>query len=174
MNDKKNIYSSDHLNKLTDKIKGTQRETLGVLNQEFLMQSIGSLLRKEPLCVDQNCTVRQAVVQILESKAGSALLVNQNKQVVGIFTERDYLKHFARGEKDPDKTLLSEVSTLKPVLVTAEETLAHALNLMSLGGFRHLPVIDDQGVALGVVSVRDVIDKISDSLVNDLLSFPVE
>ncbi len=166
-----NEEKMNKLSEMADKAKNSQKETLGVINHEFLMQSIGAMLRKEPVCLDQDSSVALAVNKILELKSGSALLVNEKKQVVGIFTERDYLKNFAKGDRLAEKTSLKEVSTLNPVLVTPETTLAHALNLMSLGGFRHLPVVDQDGMALGVLSVRDVIDKISDSLVNDLLSF---
>jgi CBS domain-containing protein len=168
-NNKKNTETQ--INTISEKVVNSPRETLGVINQEFLLQSLGSLARKQPVCLDQDTLVTDAVITILESKVGSALLLDQNLKVVGIFTERDYLKHFAKGERDPKSTKLKEVSTMNPVLVTPETTLAYGLNLMSLGGFRHLPVIDETGHAIGVVSVRDVIDRISESLVNDLLAF---
>lgn len=52
-----------------------------------------------------------------------------------------------------------------------DTSIAYALNLMSHGGFRHLPVVDEQGKAIGVVSVRDVLDRISELLVQDLMNF---
>lgn len=60
---------------------------------------------------------------------------------------------------------------MNPVTISPETTIAYALNLMSHGGFRHLPVVDEQGLAIGVISVRDILDRISELLVQDLMSF---
>jgi CBS domain-containing protein len=60
--------------------------------------------------------------------------------------------------------------TKEPMTVTPEVTLAYALNLMSQGGFRHLPVVDDAGRPSGVLSVKDVIDLIVSQFVEDALA----
>lgn len=100
------------------------------------------------------------------------MLVDNQQKVTGIFTERDYLKNFALKESDPKKVQIKDVATTNAVTISPDTSIAYALNLMSHGGFRHLPVVDELGIAVGVVSVRDVLDKISESLVNDMMSFP--
>ena len=157
--------------KLEATLQASNKNSLGVVNVEFLLQSIGGLLKKLPLCVEQDLTAQQVLELMLAKKAGSALLINEKKQVVGIFTERDYLKQFGMGDKDPKKIKISEVATLNPMTCPPDTTIAYALNLMSHGNFRHLPVVDEQGMALGVISVRDVLDKISELLVQDMLAF---
>ena len=149
----------------------SNKDSLGVINLEFLLQSIGGLTNKVPLCLDQNLDVGTVVRKMVERKVGSVLLVDESGKVVGIFTERDYLNRFGLQERDPIATPIREVSTLQPIMVPPETTIAYALNLMSHGGFRHLPIVDEQGMPLGVVSVRDVIDRISQLLVQDILSF---
>lgn len=162
---------NDSQAQLESSLLASNKDALGVINLEFLLQSIGGLTKKQPLCLDQELTVQVVVRQMIEKKVGSVLLVNENQQIVGIFTERDYLKHFALQEKDPKTTKIKEVSTMDPVTVPPETSIAYALNLMSHGGFRHLPVVDENKTALGVVSVRDVLDKISELLVQDMMSF---
>lgn len=149
----------------------SNRDSLGVINLEFLLQSIGGLTNKVPLCLDHNLEVGTVIRKMVERKVGSVLLTDESGKVVGIFTERDYLNRFGLQDKDPVTTPIREVSTLKPIMVPPETTIAFALNLMSHGGFRHLPIVDEHDMPLGVVSVRDVIDRISQLLVQDIMSF---
>jgi CBS domain-containing protein len=152
-------------------LASSSKDSLGVIHLSFLMESIGGLTKKLPLCIDQNLNAQMVVEQLLERKVGSALLVDENGKAVGIFTERDYLKHFANGQKDAKQVKIKDVSTMDPITVPPDTSIAYALNLMSHGGFRHLPVVDEEGKAIGVVSVRDVLDRISELLVQDLMSF---
>lgn len=152
-------------------LKSNSKEALGVINASFLLESIGGLTKKQPLCIDQDLDVQSVVESLVHKKVGCALLVNQEQVVVGIFTERDYLKHFALGGKDAKNIKIREVSTMEPLTVPPDTTIAYALNLMSHGRFRHLPIVDPLGKAIGVVSVRDVLDRISELLVQDLLNF---
>ena len=163
--------NNDGQEQLESSLQASSKDALGVINLEFLLQSIGGLTKKQPLCLNQDLEVQTVVRQMVEKKVGSVLLVNESQQIVGIFTERDYLKHFALQEKDPKTTKIREVSTMNPITVPPETSIAYALNLMSHGGFRHLPVVDESDRALGVVSVRDVLDKISELLVQDMMSF---
>ncbi|MCE1239128.1 MAG: CBS domain-containing protein [Azonexaceae bacterium] len=104
----------------------------------------------------RNMTVRAASRLMAEKRIG-ALLVVDGRQIAGIFTERDALnKVLARG-LDPDTTLLSEVMVGNPQTIRADRPLAYALHMMAEGGFRHVPVVDDDGLPLGMVSARDAL-----------------
>jgi CBS domain-containing protein len=156
---------------LEDRIRKAKNEACGVINMGFLMQSIGGLSKNLPVCVATDSITKSVVQTMIEKKVGSVLLLDKDDKVVGIFTERDYLKQFALGQKDPNVVKISEVATLDLITCHPETTIAYALNLMSHGGFRHLPIVDEAGRAIGVVSVRDVLDRISELLVQDLMAF---
>lgn len=76
-------------------IMSSGKESLGVINNSFLMESIGGLTRKMPLCLDQDLDAQSVVEQLIQRRVGSVLLIDKSKKVVGIFTERDYLETFA-------------------------------------------------------------------------------
>lgn len=101
-------------------------------------------------------TVRAACRLMAENKIG-ALLVLEKGKIAGIFTERDALNKILAANLDPDTTVLSQVMVAKLQTIRADKPLAYALHLMAEGGFRHVPVVGDNGEPLGMVSARDAL-----------------
>ena len=67
---------------------------------------------------------------------------------------------------------LKEVMTLEPETLALDSRLAWALNMMSVGGFRHVPVIDERGWPAFVVSVRDIVEFLVESFPSEILNLP--
>jgi CBS domain-containing protein len=86
-----------------------------------------------------------------------ALLVIENNRIAGIFTERDALNKILSAGLDPDATLLDQVMVCNLQTITADKPLSYALYMMAEGGFRHVPVVDQNGAPLGMVSARDAL-----------------
>ncbi|MBK6357928.1 MAG: CBS domain-containing protein [Betaproteobacteria bacterium] len=101
-------------------------------------------------------TVRAACSLMAQKKIG-ALLVVENNRIAGIFTERDALNKVLAGNLDPDKTSLSQVMVANPQTIRADKPLGYALQFMVDGGFRHVPVVDENGAPVGMVSARDAL-----------------
>lgn len=99
----------------------------------------------------------QQACRLMAEKSIGALLVLKEGKVAGIFTERDALVKVLAGGKDPEKTPLADVMVANPQCVRGSQSLAYALLMMMEGGFRHVPVLDEQGGALGMVSSRDAL-----------------
>src|SRR5574343_1116060 len=104
----------------------------------------------------QEMTVRSACRLMTEKKIGAVLVV-ENSRIAGIFTERDALNKILSAGLDPDATKVAQVMAVKPQTIGADKPLAHALYMMAEGGFRHVPVVDANGVPLGMVSARDAL-----------------
>lgn len=102
-------------------------------------------------------TVRAACRLMAEHRIGAVLVVDRQSRTVGIFTERDAMNKILAAGLDPDKTTLSEVMVSEVQTISANKPLAFALYLMSEGGFRHVPVVDDDGTPIGMVSARDAL-----------------
>lgn len=120
-------------------------------------RTIRDVIAGRPLVTGKaGMTVRAACQLMAEKKIGAVLIVEQPR-IVGIFTERDALNKVLAGGLDPDKTLLAEVMVADPQTITPDKPLAFALYLMAEGGFRHVPVVDENGRPLGMLSARDAL-----------------
>jgi len=101
-------------------------------------------------------TVRAASRLMAEKRIG-ALLVLEKGLIAGIFTERDALNKILAAGLDPDTTRLEQVMVRNPQTIRADKPLAYALHMMAEGGFRHVPVVDADGLPVGMVSARDAL-----------------
>ncbi len=84
------------------------------------------------------------------------VIVVDGVRVVGIFTGRDFLERVAAPHRDPAATTLGEVMTVHPEALRPRDCVSYAINRMALRGFRNVPIVDDDGRPLGVVTVWDV------------------
>lgn len=116
---------------------------------------------------NKEMTVRAACCLMAEKKIGALLVVDKGR-IAGIFTERDALNKILAGGLDPDKTVLSQVMVSDPQTIRADKPLGYALQFMVDGGFRHVPVVDESGAALGMVSARDALGQEMVQLERDL------
>ena len=84
------------------------------------------------------------------------VLVMDDDQLVGIFTSRDFLNRVAARGGDPATTALAAVMTRGPRTLGPDDPVAFAINWMAIEGFRNVPIVDDAGDVLGVLTVWDV------------------
>ncbi len=125
------------------------------LQKQLMEDTVTCLLLAHPVAVSRRDTVSAAIAAMKREGVGCALVIEREK-LVGIFTERDVLFKLALPGLDLDRISVEEVMVPDPVTLREHDTLAMALHQMSLGGFRHLPVVTADGRPLGVVSVRDL------------------
>lgn len=95
--------------------------------------------------------------KLMQTQGVAAVLVVEDGRLAGICTERDLVVDVLAAGLDARRTPVSAVMTADPVSVGAEMPFGHALHLMFEGGFRHVPVLNQAGALLGVVSVRDAL-----------------
>jgi len=126
---------------------------------------------KPPINLRRDATVREAARRMTEDSVGCVLVVHGDR-LVGVFTERDVLTKVVTRALDPDTTVIENVMTPNPECLTLDDGIAYALNKMSLGGFRHIPLVDDAGRPTGVVTMRNIVDYIVDLFPNEILNLP--
>jgi len=114
------------------------------------------LVRRPHVTVGVGVSVRDVVRVVYENSIGSIVIVDDVGRPIGIFTERDLLRLVAQGASldSPVDTVMSR----DLVVVKGVEGVVRAAMLMSEHRIRHLPVVDDEGKLVGVISVRDVVD----------------
>lgn len=142
------------------------------LGKEILGRPIRDLPDlKEPISVDPQTTVAEAVQRMTKERIG-CLVVVENGKLAGVFTERDVLTRVVARGVDPDRTAVAEVMTRDPECLGLDDGIAYALNKMSVGGFRHIPLVDSEGRPTGVVAMRAIVDYIVDLFPTEVLNLP--
>jgi CBS domain-containing protein len=108
---------------------------------------------QKPLVLAARETVQHACGCMRERSAGSVLVIDDQQRLSGIFTGRDAVRTLAEG-KDAAVTTLAQAMTSNPITITPESRAIDALRTMSDGGFRHLPVVENERI-WGIVSRGD-------------------
>ena len=120
--------------------------------------SVGSLLdENNPVIhsVRPDVSVTECVRRMNKLNIG-AMLVMENDQLIGVFTERDAMTRVLGAGLDPVGTIISTVMTKNPVWVSPTTSLEEAMAMVTSQRIRHLPVIED-GRVLGLVSSGDLV-----------------
>jgi CBS domain-containing protein len=104
-------------------------------------------------------TVFEAVCKMVQYNVGALPVVEQSK-VIGIITERDYLRKIAVEGRSSKTTFVQEVMTPNPVCVTPDTPATECMQLMAKHRIRHLPVIVRDEL-YGTLSVRDLVDHLA-------------
>lgn len=133
---------------------------LELIPPTILCDSIGLIGLKQPVTVHEDAPLDQCVAMMQEKHIGSILIVDRAGVLKGIFTERDCLMKVLGKQPELKGLKVRDFMTPDPITERPDASLAFALNLMSNGGFRHIPIVDQDAMPIGVVSVKDVVDHI--------------
>jgi CBS domain-containing protein len=143
------------------------------LESALANDTLSDVAKQAPLVVGAKTSLAEAIHRMQEERRGCALVVEADK-LAGIFTERDVLMRVTGHALDPERTAVSACMTPDPVTLPADASVAFALHIMVLEGFRHIPVMDEAGKPTAVVSMRDLIEYLSDFFTRDVLNLPPE
>lgn len=108
--------------------------------------------------VTQDNTVFEALELMAEKNIGAVLVLEDN-ELIGIFSERDYARKVilqGRGSKD---TLIRDVMTSRVITVETDEQIEQCMQIMSDKHIRHLPV-NQRGQLVGIISINDIVSAI--------------
>jgi CBS domain-containing protein len=123
------------------------------------MPTVGEVMTRNLLIVDPTTPLAEAAQRMSDRGVG-AVLVLSGEHVSGILTERDVLRAVATGPVEG--THVAAWMTRDPETVDLSESTSQAAAVMIHGGFRHLPVVDHGGNAVGIVSIRDLMRVVVD------------
>ncbi len=144
------------------------------LESALLTETLDKVTSQPPLVVDADTTLAETIGRMQEGSRGCALVVSDTGRLSGIFTERDVLMRVAGRTIELGQTTVRDYMTSDPVTLPSDSSVAFALNRMLIEGFRHIPLVDEQGRPTGVVSLRQLIEYLSDFFNRDLLNLPPE
>jgi CBS domain-containing protein len=113
----------------------------------------------EVLTTDPNSTVFDAIARMVDHNVGS-ILVTDDGEIEGIFTERDYLRRIVLEGRTSKTTRVEEVMSTDVVWVDPSYTADECMALMTEHKCRHLPVLSDDTLT-GIVSIGDCVKQVS-------------
>lgn len=135
-------------------------------------ERVGRVDYRPPVWVSPTATVTEAVDQMRRRQVGCILVVD-GARLAGIVTERDVLcKVLARSGGVALGDPVSRVMTADPVVARTSDSLGSLFRQMFEGGFRHLPVVDDNGQLLGTISIKRVVRYLADQFPEIVYNIP--
>lgn len=131
------------------------------VESSVLLDPVRALKFRTPVTIPLDGLLGLALDRMVGHGVGALLVVDPDGRLVGILTERDYLRKVVGVLPDYTRRPVSEYMTRDPETVGPEDRIALALQKMDVGGYRHLPVVEEDGRPVGLVSVKDVIRHIT-------------
>jgi CBS domain-containing protein len=125
----------------------------------------------KPLVSEASETVAVAADRMGEKKVGCILVVKEGK-VVGICSERDVIQKVLCTGADPSGVRVEEIMTPEPECLQPDDSVAFALHLMHIGGYRHVPLVNEEHEPVGIVSVKDIVDHIVEHFPEEVYNLP--
>lgn len=141
------------------------------LRSLLLEEPIAKLEPPPPVTVTPDTTIAEVVRTMNEHRIG-CLLVVRGDTLVGIVSERDILTKVVGTDMPLDDTPVGHIMTADPEVLRLDHELVFALNRMSVGGYRHVPLVDGNGRPVGIVSMRNFIDYIVECFPSEILTVP--
>ena len=120
-----------------------------------VMEDDLSKLENEFLAVTPDTSANEVVNQMKQARLGCALVLDHGK-LVGIFTERDLLSKLTGRTTQPPTTPVRRLMSANPEVLLETDSIAAALNKMSIGRYRHIPVQRSDG-SYCVTSIKHVL-----------------
>src|SRR5947209_1407958 len=158
-----NVPGADECGRCLFPLASIDAEPAGIdaVESAVLQDPVRALKFKPPVTVPADAKLGLALHKMVDNAVGALLVVDNDGRLVGILTERDYLRKVVGVVADYVHQPIKDVMTPKPETVGPEDKLGRAMQMMDVGGYRHLPVVEEDGVPVGLVSVRDVIRHIT-------------
>lgn len=142
---------------------------------KLLQEPLTLLPSRPPIALSESATVKDAMQAMKRQHRGCILITKDGtlrSPLIGIFTERDVLLKIIDSGRNPATVPLREVMTFEPESLPIDAKLAWALNMMSVGGFRHLPVTDHRHWPALIISVTDIVEFLVESFPAEILNLP--
>ncbi len=146
-------------------------------DSNLLREPLTVLPTRTPILLSPSNSVTDAMRAMQKEHRGCVLISEDGTDrtaLQGICTERDVLVRIIDRGRNPATIELREVMTSQPEALPTSAKVAWVLNMMSVGGFRHVPVVDDAVRPVAVVSVRDVVQFMVEAFPNEILNLPPE
>jgi CBS domain-containing protein len=137
-------------------------------------EPIAVIHRREPVTVRPGTNIAECLRAIQRSGTSDSVFVTEpDGKLVGVLTERDIFGRLVGDAKDVDLAAAVETCmTTEPMTLRLDQHVRDAIDLMQTGRYRNVPVIDDDGMLVGVVRQVDILKFLAESFPEELLNLP--
>lgn len=126
------------------------------LKRSIMEDRLSVLQPKVSVRIPPDTKVKDVINTMVEKRLDAVLIV-ENDQLIGIFSERDIVNRVALHLEEVKEKPIREFMTPNPEKLSINHTIAFALNKMDVGDYRHIPITDDENRPTGLIAVRDII-----------------
>ena len=158
----------EHIEEYLMAVEERERTARRVLDNRTIREPLRVLNPRSPLSVAPTATLREAVTIMREHHIGCVLVVEDDR-LKGILTERDLLLKMEGAALDEP---VVRFMTADPETLELDDPIVWALNRMSVGGYRHVPLVDREGRPVAILSVKDIVHYIVALFPNEVLTLP--
>lgn len=136
------------------KDQDTQRHTLSSAIFSMEIKNIGV----ERVITMTDDSLLEDVVKLLQKKHIGSVVLTNDGTISGIFTERDLLMKVVGVYDDWKKIEVKQVMTEDPQCLRPGDEIAYVLNNMHVGGYRHVPIVDEDERPISMISIKDILN----------------
>lgn len=155
------FFAEDEAKRISHALADRRSHTGFALEDRQVGQIIG---RSDPITCAPEASIHDAV-QMMQAQNVSTLAVCDGQRLAGIFTDKDLRGRVVAAGVSLDRPI-SEVMTPNPRTLTTHSPVAEAMALMTSGGFRHIPLINDSGALAGILSATDILSAIGSNAID--------
>ena len=140
---------------------------LGITPQD----TIGTLLGEKFIILNEMVSLRDVIENIKIHHIGCVLLENNN-EISGIFTERDIVRKIVGNRHNLETEKVKDYMTRNPDVLYKNDLIGFALNKMINGGYRHIPIINEENKPIGIITMQDIINHLGNYFYEDIVNLP--
>ncbi|MFQ6608312.1 MAG: CBS domain-containing protein [Fidelibacterota bacterium] len=132
---------------------------------------ISSLELQKMVVIASGTKVADAL-NLFQTEGVGCVLVQENDKLIGIFTERDVIWKLAGKGLDYSSEEVDKFMTKEPDVLHMDDPIAFALNRMTDGGYRHVPIVNDDGRPMGIVGILDIVKHLATFYSDEVMNLP--
>ena len=132
---------------------------------------ISSLELQKMVVIESGTKVADAI-NLFQTEGVACVLIQENEKLIGIFTERDVIWKLAGKGLDYSSEAVDDFMTKAPDVLQMDDPIAFALNRMTEGGYRHVPIVNDVGKPLGIVGILDIVRHLAAYYSEEIMNLP--
>lgn len=140
------------------------------IEERIKIVEVMALEMDSPVVLDEGRPLREVIQQLSDSNSGCALLTRDDR-LTGIFTERDLVVRVLGAAYSLDQTV-AECMTSNPDRVSPTDPIRKAVRLMQRGGFRSVPIVDNENRVVGCVRHKDILKYLAEHFPAQVLNLP--